>query len=190
MDELRKDVLFYDESGGGITLSGGEPLVQLQFLRELLSACQQENIHVALDTSGFASWKSYQPILSLVNLFLFDLKLMDQTSHKKYTGVSNQLILSNLGKLIESGRPLIVRIPLIPDITDTSENLTQIAEYLTKFLIVPEVHLLPYNPMGEEKYKKLNQTKKLTNLKPQTEKKISESTVIFSSYEIPVKIGG
>jgi pyruvate formate lyase activating enzyme len=190
MKELRKDIIFFDESGGGVTLSGGEPLIQLKFLTDLLKICQEENIHVALDTSGYASWEAYQSIIAMVNLILFDLKLMDEANHKKYTGVSNKLVLKNLTKLIQRETPVIVRIPLIPDITDTRENLTQIAGYLTEFLVVPEVHLLPYNPMGEEKYKKLNKPQKLANLKAQTDKKLNELHSLVSSYGLQVKIGG
>ena len=190
MAELRKDIIFFDESGGGVTLSGGEPLIQLKFLKDLLEICTEENIHVALDTSGYASWEAYQSIIATVNLILFDLKLMDEANHKKYTGVSNKLVLKNLTKLIQNGTPVIVRVPLIPDITDTMENLTQIAVYLKEFQVVPEVHLLPYNAMGEEKYKKLNKPQKLANLKAQSEKKLNELKSLVNSYGLQVKIGG
>jgi pyruvate formate lyase activating enzyme len=190
MQEFRKDLIFFDESGGGVTLSGGEPLLQFEFLSELLRNCHEENVHVAIDTSGYVGWKNYQAILPMVNLFLFDLKLMDDADHRKYTGVSNHLILQNLERLMESGIPVIVRIPLIPGITDTTENLRSIAEFLSQFLIIPVVHLLPYNPMGEEKYKKLNKRLKLANLKTQSKDTLTDLQTLFSSQGIRVRIGG
>lgn len=190
MREIKKDLIFYEESGGGVTFSGGEPLLQLEFLKDLLKSCKVENLHTAVDTAGYASWKFLQEVQTQVDLFLFDLKFIDDQQHRKYTGVSNQIILENLQELIETRQNIIIRIPLIPHITDTAENLEQIAIYLNKFPAIRRIDLLPYNPMGEQKYKKLNKNQKVANLKHQTKKDLEQMKMIFQSRKFEVTIGG
>jgi pyruvate formate lyase activating enzyme len=190
MQELRKDLIFYEESGGGVTFSGGEPLMQPEFLYRLLQACKKENIHTVVDTSGFADWKFYKQILTKVDLFLFDIKIFNQVEHQKYIGVSNQKILENLEKLLKQGMQVHIRIPLIPGITDNRKNLLQIADYLSSLPAIKRVDLLPYNPMGEEKYNKLKQNLKLSNLKHQSDRELKEMKAILKPYRFEVNIGG
>jgi pyruvate formate lyase activating enzyme len=190
MRELRKDLIFYEESGGGVTFSGGEPLMQPDFLLQLLKACNKENIHTVVDTSGYAEWKLYKQIIEVVDLFLFDLKIFDQIQHKKYIGVSNEKILENLEKLVAHGKPVNIRIPLIPGVTDEPKNLLQIANYLNDLPEIERIDLLPYNPMGEEKYNKLNRELKLSNLKHQSDRELKEIQAIFKNYRFEVTIGG
>ena len=190
LTEIRKDLIFYEESGGGVTASGGEPLLQPEFLKDLLQACKSENLHTVVDTSGLAPWKSYQEIVPLVDIFLYDLKFVDDQRHQKYTGVSNKMILENLQKLTSEGKRIIIRIPLIPAITDVPENLTQIAEYLSALSFIKQIDLLPYNPMGEQKYKKLNKNQKIANLKHQTKKDLEQMKLLFQSHKFQVTIGG
>jgi len=190
MQELRKDLIFYEESGGGVTFSGGEPLMQPEFLQQLLQACKKENIHTAVDTSGYSDWQLYKQILAEVDLFLFDLKLIDQIQHKKYIGVSNNRILDNLRKLLKEDKEVHIRIPLIPGITDNQKNLHQIADYLKKLPKVQRIDLLPYNPMGEEKYNKLNRNLKLAKLKHQSERELNEIQAVFKACGFEVNIGG
>ncbi|NOQ97616.1 MAG: glycyl-radical enzyme activating protein [Calditrichae bacterium] len=190
MRELRKDLIFYEESGGGATFSGGEPLMQPEFLHQLLQACKNENIHTAVDTSGYADWQLYKKILPAVDLFLFDLKIIDQIQHKKYIGVSNKRILENLHKLLGEDKDIYIRIPLIPGITDTQLNLHQIADYLNNLPKIKRIDLLPYNPMGEEKYNKLKRNQKLANLKHQKDRELKDIQAVFKACGFEVYIGG
>ena len=190
MQELRKDLIFYEESGGGVTFSGGEPLMQPDFLQKLLQACKDENIHTVVDTSGYADWPLYKKILPEVDLFLYDLKIIDSRQHIKYIGISNQLIIENLRKLLEADKKVYIRIPLIPGITDTRGNLIQIADFLVSLPHIQRIDLLPYNPMGEEKYNKLNRKLKLSNIKHQSDRELKKFQALLEPYGFEVTIGG
>jgi pyruvate formate lyase activating enzyme len=188
--EIEKDHLFYDQSRGGVTVSGGEPLCQPEFVADLLYLCKQKGIHTALDTCGYAPWESFIPILKLVDLFLYDLKFIDDTLHQKYTAVSNRLILENLVKLSKTGIPIFIRIPVIPDLTAAPQNLTQIAEFILTLNTVKQVSLLTYNFMAEEKYKKLVKTYSLQGLRPLSGQQMNEIKKHFEKYGLAVNIGG
>lgn len=151
IDDIMKDEMFYDQSGGGVTFSGGEPMIQPDFLTALLEECKQCDLHTAVDTSGYAPREDFERICNLVDLFLFDLKLMDDAEHFEYTGVSNRLILENLVLLSEIARKVVVRIPMIPEITDTRVNLDAVSEFLEPLKGVRQINLLPYNRLGEDK---------------------------------------
>lgn len=155
MREIKKDLLFYDESGGGVTFSGGEPLMQPEFLGELIEACRKQEIHVTLDTSGHAPAEVFDKFRDQADLFLYDLKLIDEVAHEKFTGVSNRLILRNLAALAEARRPIAIRFPIIPDITDTPGNIRAIAETAAGIPSVRRVHLLPYHRIASGKYERL-----------------------------------
>lgn len=150
--EIRKDVIFYDSSGGGVTFSGGEPLFQPSFLYEALSRCKELGIHTAIETSGYAPQESFKEISSKVDLFLYDIKVIDDEQHKRYTGVSNKLILSNLKFLAMSGRgkDTIIRIPLIPTISDTDDNIDAIIRLISSLKGLEEIHLLPFHDVYEK----------------------------------------
>jgi pyruvate formate lyase activating enzyme len=152
IDEIERDTVFYEQSGGGVTFTGGEPLAQPRFLRSLLSACRTRALHTTLDTSGFSPWPVLDAIRPFVDLFLFDLKLMDDNRHRHWTGVSNELILSNLRKLSELRHTIIIRIPLIPGVNDDKDNLQQTGAFLASMPNVPPVELLPYHNIAEGKY--------------------------------------
>jgi pyruvate formate lyase activating enzyme len=155
MDEIEKDKVFFDESGGGITFSGGEPLVQLDFLEGLIREIKKKNIHVALDTSGYISFEDLDKISDKVDLFLYDLKMMDEEKHEQYTGVSNKLILENLKKLVERGKSVAVRIPLISGINDDDQSIQRFVEYLQSIKNIKQINLLSYHKGGSEKHKRL-----------------------------------
>jgi len=155
MDEVKKDILYYDESDGGVTFSGGEPLVQRDFLRALLMAC-------------------FEAINTWTDLYYFDLKLLDDELHQKYTGVSNKRILANLDYLITGRKKVELRIPLIPGITDTNDNIEQTINFIKALPAALPVHLLPYNQIGEGKFERFNVERKLGKLKMQSEKQIQE----------------
>lgn len=147
-DRLMKNQLLL--AGGGVTFSGGEPLMQHDFLAECLTLLKGK-LHTAVQTSGYGSTDSFSQILSLADYFLFDIKLIDPDAHKHYTGVSNEQILRHFEMLTTSGKEFIVRTPLIPGVTDTEENLKQIAALLVQHH-VQQIELMPYNPMAGSKY--------------------------------------
>ena len=164
LHEIERDVVFFDQSGGGVTLTGGEPLMQPRFAIELLKACQAHGIHTILDTSGYARWKTLVEAAESTNLFLYDLKLMDDEQHRKYTGVSNRLILSNLKRLVDGGAQVIVRIPLIPSVNDDEDNLRQTQQFLSGLPNLAGVEVLPYHDIAESKYSALDLAYRLPEL--------------------------
>ncbi len=190
MEEIERDIVFYDESGGGVTASGGEPLMQAGFLSALLAACREKDIHTAVDTSGFATWSQFEHILPFTDLFLYDIKLLSEEAHQEYTNVSNQPILENLEKLDETGKEIILRIPLIPNITDTEENLKHIAEFISGFQHIQKIDLLPYNKLARDKYKRFHKTNRLEGLETQTEDKLKAIQDLFDPLNREVRIGG
>lgn len=188
--EIEADTIFYDQSGGGATFSGGEPLMQADFLLALLNACEEREIHRAVDTSGYAAWATFEKILPFVNLFLYDLKLMDEAQHLEHTGVSNAPILNNLKKLSGTGVPIFLRIPLIPGVTDTEKNLGQIAEFIRPLQNIQRVDPLPYNLLSEDKNKRFGFPNRLGHLEVQSEQKLSDIQYRFEQLGYDVKIGG
>ena len=160
--EVIKDKAFYDNSGGGVTFSGGECMLQLDFLCEILEKCKSAGIHTAVDTAGNVPWESFEKILPFTDLFLYDIKAFDAELHRKGTGVSNELILENLKNL--SGRAdIIVRIPVIGGYNDNDEEIRQIADFLRQIKII-KAELLPYHAMGEHKYTALGRNTESFNV--------------------------
>mgnify|MGYP001540650927 FL=1 len=160
--EVIKDKAFYDNSGGGVTFSGGECMLQLDFLREILDKCKSAGIHTAVDTAGNVPWESFEKILPFTDLFLYDIKAFGAELHRKGTGVSNELILENLKNL--SGRAdIIVRIPVIGGYNDNDEEIRQIADFLKQIKII-KAELLPYHAMGEHKYTALGRNTESFNV--------------------------
>ncbi len=155
MAEIIKDRAFYEESGGGVTFSGGEPLAQPEFLAELLAACRVEEVPTAVDTSGAAPWEVFDRIRSEVDLFLYDLKLMDDSRHRRYTGASNRPILDNLRRLALAGERVLVRVPVIPGVNDDEDNLDRLGLFVAGLPGVNEIKLLPYHDTGRDKYRLL-----------------------------------
>lgn len=190
LKEIKKELVFMDESGGGVTFSGGEPLWQPDFLKNMLLACREEEIHTAVDTSGLASQKVLKSIMDLPNLFLFDLKIINDNLHRKYTGVSNQVILRNLKILNETNQSVIIRIPLVPGITDTEENINDIRSLLAEMPNLRIVNLLPFHGMAESKYTRLNMPYKLSYLNEPDEKRNEEIKEIFTEAGFDVRLGG
>ena len=190
MQEILADRVFYEESGGGVTFSGGEPLAQASFVKAMLMKCKENNIHTAVDTSGYVSKASLRQVLPFTDLFLFDLKILDPVKHLKYTDVSNTEILDNLEYLFANNATVRIRIPVIPGITFTAENLDQIAAYLRKFEPHPEVNLLPFHRIGESKYNRYNIKYKMPVQKEPNHEEILKMSSGFRREGIPVKIGG
>jgi pyruvate formate lyase activating enzyme len=190
MAEIKRDLPFFEESGGGVTISGGEPLMQPRFLMELLKSCQREEIHIALDTSGYAPWTVLKKLVGYVDLFLYDIKIIDDQDHRKYTGVSNELILSNLERLAKNGASIILRVPVIPGINDTERNLNKIARLAQSLPGVQEVDLLPYHRAAEGKYSRLNRDYQLDGIEPASEERVNGLVKQIKACGLFVKIGG
>jgi pyruvate formate lyase activating enzyme len=154
---ILRDKGFYERSGGGVTVSGGEPLLQSDFVLELFKACQQENIHTCIESSLYANWQRIEPLLPYTDLWIADIKLMDSDLHKKHTGADNHKILRNLKQLSETGKEIILRIPVIPAINDSSENMHATARFILDDMNgkVSELQLLSFMRLGEEKYDSL-----------------------------------
>jgi len=188
--EIEKDSVFYTESDGGVTFSGGEPLLQNDFLRGILKKCKRNNIHTALDTCGYASNKEFKKIFPFVDLLLYDLKIIDDEYHQKFTKVSNKIILSNLKLLIEEDKNVIIRFPIIPGFTDSSDNINSIIELLLEIKKDWTIHLLPYHNTAKDKYRRLGMKYDIKELKAIGEKHINEIGKIFVNNGFNTVIGG
>ncbi|MBD3192587.1 MAG: glycyl-radical enzyme activating protein [Candidatus Heimdallarchaeota archaeon] len=186
--EIEKDIIFYDQSSGGVTFSGGEPLMQIDFLKELLFECQQREIKTALDTSGYASLKIIQEIVDKVDLFLYDLKIIDSGKHEYYTGVSNQQILDNLKFLSKEEKKVVIRIPIIPTITATNENIKQLGDFISSLTFIPPVELLPFHQIAEKKYQELGLRNKVKDIVPPSKKEMKEIQQQLERFQLQVKI--
>jgi pyruvate formate lyase activating enzyme len=188
MEEVRRDAEFYRESGGGVTFSGGEPLMQPVFLAELLEACKREGLHTTVDTSGQADPGALEKIVDHTDLFLYDVKHMDPEQHRKFTAASNELVLSNLALL--RGRAVVIRVPLVPGVNDDEENIRRMGEYVSG-LGFSDLCLLPYHKAGAEKAQRLNR-----EAGPQfvaeapTEESLDRLRGVLTEYGLNVKIGG
>ncbi|MBN2174785.1 MAG: glycyl-radical enzyme activating protein [Bacteroidales bacterium] len=187
---LLKDRVFYEESGGGVTFSGGEPLAQPEFLSEILSLCRQAGIHTTVDTTGYADQAIFKDMLPITDLWLYDLKLMDPVQHLKYTEVSNYEILANLEYLMKNQAQVIIRIPLIPGITATQVNIEQLITYLDKFDPKPEVNLLPYHKIAIGKYQKFNITDRMIGVEELSKEETDRYAAQFENSYFMVQIGG
>lgn len=190
MVEIEKDVIFYDESGGGVTLSGGEPLRQPDFLSALLEACKARDIHTAVDTSGFAPPYVLDKINEHADLFLYDLKFIDDEAHRRFTGVSNALILENLRRLSSRGSSIIVRVPIIPGINDDDESVTKIGEFVAALPRSPQVDILPYHATGTEKYRRLGKEYPLSDTHSPSIETMVEITGRLQEFGLQVTVGG
>jgi len=190
MEEIERDLPFYDESGGGVTFSGGEPLLQRDFLLALLRACKEKEIHTAVDTCGFATWETLDGIRKHVDLFLYDLKLMDEAKHRKCTGVSNELILKNLQMLSAQGHNIFVRVPVIPGINDDEESVRQIGTFAAALPHLDQVDILPYHQAAAEKHDRLNRIYGLPETRPPSDERMAEIAQILEEFGLRVKVGG
>ncbi len=155
LTEVLKDKVFYENSGGGVTFSGGECTLQIDFLFEILRACKENGIHTAVDTAGYVPFERFERILPYTDLFLYDVKCFDDKKHKQYTGVSNELILENLRKLMATEKSVWIRIPIIRGVNDTVAEMRKIKEFLDLYGTPEKIDLLPYHFLGENKYSAL-----------------------------------
>ncbi len=190
MTVIEKDRVFHETSQGGVTFSGGEPLTQPEFLEALLDACRLRGIHTIVDTSGQAPYETLDRIRKKVDLFFYDLKLMDDNKHREATGVSNRIILDNLSKLANTGSKIQIRIPLIPEVNTDQEEITAMAEFISSLPGIKEISLLPYHSMGGQKYKNLNRPQSHPQAQAPSEESIREIQSQLEPYGFGIKIGG
>ena len=173
---IQKDKLFYETSNGGVTFSGGECMLQIDFLRKILKKCKDNNINTAVDTAGAIPWKYFESIIPYTDLFLYDIKAFNSNVYKEFVGISNELILNNLKKLFEHEATVSIRIPIIPTVNDTAEEIRKIKEFLTPYKPI-NIELLPYHKMGEHKYTALGMN--ITSFNIPSNEKMEELNGIF-----------
>ncbi|MBT7630064.1 MAG: glycyl-radical enzyme activating protein, partial [Desulfobacula sp.] len=190
--EVQKDSIFYYHSGGGVTISGGEPFLQKNFVRELLKKCVFQGVNTAIETCGHVLWENIKFVLPFVDTLFYDLKHMETNRHKKITGVGNGLILENLKK-IDAGPqnfPIIVRIPVIPTVNDEDGNIRDLGEFCRNLKKLKEIQLLPYHRFGIETYRKLSMPYDLETLCSPEKEKMEYKAALLQDMGLTVKVGG
>ncbi len=190
MNEVEKDVIFYDQSGGGVTFSGGEPLMQPKFLLALLNQCRAQAVHTAVDTSCYAQPEIVKMISEKADLFLCDLKHMDGKVHERFTSVGNNLILDNIKHLSEAGKKIVLRIPVVPGFNDDQANIEATGKFAASLQGVGKVDILPYNRGGIEKSARLTAGMEPMQTESPDEEKMKSVAEILDKYGLEVKIGG
>lgn len=190
MEEINKDRLFYEESGGGVTISGGEPFVQYNFLLEILQLIKQNGIHTCVDTSGHVVKERMQNVAEFTDLFLYDLKHIDNEMHKKYSGVGNELILENLKMLDEMDKKIWIRYPMIPGMNDSEENQLKMLDFLSKLKNHHPVSILPYHKIGSNKYQRFGIEYKMDGIEEPDRERVEEVKSLFAQAGFEVGIGG
>lgn len=184
MTEIMKDEPFYNDNNGGVTFSGGEPMLQPGFLKTLLIACKEKNIHTAVDTAGNVAFDKFTEIVPYTDLFLYDIKCVDEKKHKQATGANNKKILSNLAALDEIAKEIIIRVPVIPGMNDTQEDMYAIGDLLKNLKKISKVQLLPFHNMAESKYESMGMEYKAKDLSSPKKERMQQFASIISSYDI------
>jgi len=187
LKEVEKDMPFYKSSDGGVTISGGEPLAQPEFTREILKACKERGIHTVLDTSGYGRWSDLEKIIKYVDITLYDIKHMNPLKHKAYTGASNELILGNVRRMGQKKMPIVIRLAIIPKINDSKEHINELIE-LTKEVLALRVDLLPYHRLGVSKYKMLGREYGLQGLEPPTREHLNRVRDLLISHKVGTEL--
>lgn len=194
MKVIRKDIGYYKRSGGGVTVSGGDPILQCDFVAELFKTCKEEGIHTCFESTFYANWESVEKILPYSDLIISDLKHMDTQKHKEYIGAGNEKILENIKRIAHEGKEIILRIPVIPDVNDDMENIKATADYIVNELEgkVRTLQLLSFMRLGEEKYASLGIPYRMSDVKVDREvfqKHVSEIAEYFNSCGIHCIVG-
>jgi len=186
IEAVERDRPFYEESGGGVTLSGGEPLRQPAFTAEILREAKRRGVHTALDTCGHAPWSHVERLRGEVDLFLYDLKLIDPARHLRYTGVGNARILANLRALSRLGHRIALRVPVVPGITDDAENVAAVCAVASALPHLAAIDLLPYHSIGAGKYQRLDRTYRLLHTDVPTRRRMDEIAATMAAAGLPV----
>jgi len=179
--EIEKETIFHDQSGGGVTFSGGEPLAQPKLLGALLDECRRMGIHTTVDTSGCVPPKIFNSIIGKPDLFLYDLKIMDDRNHVKFTGASNRNVMKNLRALSKKRKNVIIRFPVIPGITDSGENIRAVCRFVSS-LKFRRIDLLPYHRTAEAKYRRLGMKNRMKGVKTPSDERMSGIKKLFQKY--------
>jgi pyruvate formate lyase activating enzyme len=187
---IDKDRVFYEKSGGGATFSGGEPLMQPEFLIDMLGKLRESGIHTAIETTGYASWNILSEVEKLVDLFLFDVKVFESAAHERITRVHNNLIMENLLKLVEMGSRLIVRIPVIPQYTHINGNIEKIIEMVASLKKIDTIHLLPFHQYGKSKHRYTGKDYDLDSIESPRRDELQPLVDLAQSLGICCEIGG
>jgi pyruvate formate lyase activating enzyme len=188
--EVERDRKFYEQSGGGVTFSGGEPTAQPAFLEEACRQAQARYLHTAIETCGYVRWDTFRSILRYVNLVLYDIKHMDSSEHRRLTGVPNELILDNLQRIVSLGVPVRVRLPLVPGCNDSPENVRATAAFVASLPNVQAFDILPYHRLGEPKWRQLDVPYELHGVPPPSRERVYELVNVASNYDIEITVGG
>jgi pyruvate formate lyase activating enzyme len=188
--EVERDRVFFEESGGGVTVSGGEPLLQHGFLVRFLDACSRRGLRTAVDTTGYAAPEVIRRVSAWADLFLYDLKIMDPVRHREFTGVSNERILSNLRLLSSLDKEIIIRIPLVPGVNDGAENIEATGRFIASLTGVSAVHLLPYHAIASEKYRRLGMSSPMEGVMPPAQEHVLRIAGQLGAYHTNVIPGG
>lgn len=189
LKEIDKDRVFYDQSKGGVTFSGGEVMCQADAVAFLAKRCKEKGISVAVDTCGHVPFGNFEKVLDFVDVFLYDIKLMNNDIHEKYMGAGNQLIMENLIKLSERGANINLRIPIIGGVNDDIKSMEEILEFI-KDTNINKVNLLPYHDIAKNKYERLGKIYEGTFLTKPSEEKMEELKKVFERRGYNIKIGG
>ncbi len=191
LSEIEKDVLFYDQSGGGVTVSGGEPLAQVPFVLSLLGACRRRRIHTAIDTCGYGDGCQLEAIAAAADLVLYDIKQMDDRRHRRLTGASNRTILENLRRVDRGGSRLWIRYPVIPDLNDAEADVRALGAFVSELANAEAIYLLPFHRGGESKRERLGARSELTvGSKDPTASAEAARSILRSVVNVPIHIGG
>jgi pyruvate formate lyase activating enzyme len=185
MDEVSRDAPFYQNSQGGVTFTGGEPLMQKDFLKAFLVLCREKGFHCAVESALNLPWEYVEAVAPYVDLFLADIKLMDSQRHRQVTGCGNQLILSNIQRLSQSGATLHIRIPLIPGINDTQKDMEEIATFISGLKGISAVQLMPFHNLAQGKYQSLDRLSSTDGMIPPKEETISRLSQAFVVAGLP-----
>jgi len=189
VDRVSKDIPFYEESGGGVTVSGGEPLSQPEFTMQFLKSLKEHGIHTALDTTGYAQYRFIEQVMPHTDLFLYDLKHMNGEQHKIVIGVNNKLILENAQKIAAAGGNMQIRIPVIPNFNDSEENIRETGEFCKSLgEAVTLIQLLPYHNLGVMKYQRIDDSKKVLEAPLPSDKKIQTIKKILEDMGLTVTV--
>jgi pyruvate formate lyase activating enzyme len=190
LEEVRKDAVMYQRSGGGVTISGGEPLLDFDFNRKFLPALKAEGFNVGVDTAGYVPWNHIEPLLPYIDFFLWDIKTLDPVKHKKLTGVSNRLILSNARRISERRGALYIRIPLITGYNDSEADLRATCVFTQSLASMVRLDLLPLHHLGKSRYESLNRPYPLINVPLISDEVLLRMKYIVESYGLECTIGG
>ena len=189
VDEVLRDKPFYETSKGGVTLSGGEPLLQPEFSYAILERCKREGLHTAIETAANFSWERVSALLPVTDLVMMDIKLIDSARHREATGVPNERILENAIRLGQQRQPLIVRTPIIPGVNDTPEDVAAIARFAARLPNLLYYELLPFHPMARGKYTSLDLDYRAKDLKTPSKETIERLTAVAQEAGVPVRHG-